>query len=347
MAPFFGASTIVWANTIGVVLVSLCGRVLGRRALRRPPPAQAGALHAGPDRGARRRADPVRRRPVPRRLGRRARRGVGGRVHRLAGRGVRAGGAAGDAARRRVAVRDPARRASAWRRAARSRAGCTRSRRSAAWSGTWSSALLLVPLLGTRRTFLVFGLACARGGAHRRAPPRRDRGARRRSSRCSPCRSARSRPPATARCWRRSTATYQYARVVEEPDGERRLELNEGQAVHSLYRPGSYLTGDYWDEFLVLPFVSRARAAAVGRDPRQRGRHDGARARPLLPGHDGRRGRDRLRADAARAQVVRPAQPAHARAPRGRAPVPAPHRTTATTRSWSTSTASRTSRSTW
>ena len=27
---------------------------------------------------------------------------------------------------------------------------------------------------------------------------------------------------------------YQYARVVQEPDGARRLELNEGQAVHSV-----------------------------------------------------------------------------------------------------------------
>ena len=46
-------------------------------------------------------------------------------------------------------------------------------------------------------------------------------------------------------------------------DRERRLELNEGQAVHSLYRPGSFLTGDYWDEFLVLPF------AVAGRPPRK------------------------------------------------------------------------------
>jgi spermidine synthase len=41
--------------------------------------------------------------------------------------------------------------------------------------------------------------------------------------------------------------------VVEREDGTRVLELNEGQAVHSLYRPGEYLTGDYWDGHLVLP----------------------------------------------------------------------------------------------
>ena len=32
---------------------------------------------------------------------------------------------------------------------------------------------------------------------------------------------------------------YQYARVVEYADGVRRLELNEGQAIHSTYRPGT------------------------------------------------------------------------------------------------------------
>jgi spermidine synthase len=49
----------------------------------------------------------------------------------------------------------------------------------------------------------------------------------------------------------------QYIRVVEEEDGDRALELNEGQATHSLYRPGSYLTGDVWDGYLVLPFAGR------------------------------------------------------------------------------------------
>jgi len=50
--------------------------------------------------------------------------------------------------------------------------------------------------------------------------------------------------------------------VVERPDGSRALELNEGQAVHSLYRPGSFLTGGYWDGHLVLPFAARARPPA-------------------------------------------------------------------------------------
>jgi spermidine synthase len=43
---------------------------------------------------------------------------------------------------------------------------------------------------------------------------------------------------------------------VQADDGERTLELNEGQAIHSEYRPGEWLTGDYWDEMLVLPFAT-------------------------------------------------------------------------------------------
>ncbi len=57
---------------------------------------------------------------------------------------------------------------------------------------------------------------------------------------------------------------YQYARVVERPDGTRRLELNEGQAIHSLWRPGTVLTGGYWDGFLVLPF-----ATGTGKPPQR------------------------------------------------------------------------------
>jgi spermidine synthase len=55
-----------------------------------------------------------------------------------------------------------------------------------------------------------------------------------------------------------STETpYQYARVLQFSSGERWLELNEGVAIHSIYRPWSYLTGGYWDDFLVLPLAGR------------------------------------------------------------------------------------------
>jgi spermidine synthase len=45
---------------------------------------------------------------------------------------------------------------------------------------------------------------------------------------------------------------YQFIRVLEE-GGVRKLELNEGVAVHSEWRRDSVLTGGYWDLFLMLP----------------------------------------------------------------------------------------------
>jgi spermidine synthase len=44
------------------------------------------------------------------------------------------------------------------------------------------------------------------------------------------------------------------------------MELNEGQAIHSILPADrSYLTGDYWDEPLVLPFAGRPAADPPGR----------------------------------------------------------------------------------
>lgn len=47
---------------------------------------------------------------------------------------------------------------------------------------------------------------------------------------------------------------YQYARVIQADDGTRVLELNEGQAIHSIYRPDDFLFGGYWDSMLVAGF---------------------------------------------------------------------------------------------
>ena len=121
--------------------------------------------------------------------------------------------------------------------------------------GTFSSALLLIPLLGTRRTFLTFALACAVVAVL---------GVPRRRGMLVPAALVilLAMPVGTikagsdGRVLEEVETQYQYARVVEQDDGDRLLELNEGQAVHSLYRPGSYLTRDYWDEFLVLPFAA-------------------------------------------------------------------------------------------
>jgi spermidine synthase len=256
MAPFFGASTIVWANTIGVVLVSLAvGYWVGGRFADRHPHKRglctvvllAGiAVAAIPFA-----ADPFLDVSVDALDEVSAGAFIGSlvAVTVLVAPPVMLLGMVSPYAIRLAVERVEESGTVAGRMYAISTIGSL--------AGVWTSALLFVPLVGTRRTFLVFGLACALVGVA---------GAARRAAVAVPIAIAAllALPVGTIKATgdgvvlQEVESEYQYARVVEEPDGERRLELNEGQAVHSLYRPGSYLTGDYWDEFLVLPFSARA-----------------------------------------------------------------------------------------
>jgi spermidine synthase len=123
--------------------------------------------------------------------------------------------------------------------------------------GTMISALALIPLLGTQRTFLVFALALALvaslgiGWRYAAVP------AALALTLTIPVGTIKAAE--TGRVLYETETVHQYARVVERPDGTRLLELNEGQGIHSLLRRGSYLTGDYWDGHLVLHAASRER----------------------------------------------------------------------------------------
>ena len=130
--------------------------------------------------------------------------------------------------------------------------------------GTLGSALLFIPLVGTRRTFLIFALAISIVAVAGLRPLRRWA--------LAPAAIAAliAVPVGTlkaeaenGRVIYETETPYQYARVVERPSGVRVLELNEGQAQHSRYEPGTVLTGDYWDGFLTMPF------AALDRPPRR------------------------------------------------------------------------------
>lgn len=121
--------------------------------------------------------------------------------------------------------------------------------------GTFLAALLFIPLIGTHRTFLAFALALALVAAP---------GLASRWCLLVPLVIAAMfalQPPAIGadvrggRVIYETETQYQYARVVQFRTGVRWLQLNEGVAIHSLYRPGSYLTGGYWDDFLALPFA--------------------------------------------------------------------------------------------
>ena len=115
--------------------------------------------------------------------------------------------------------------------------------------GTFLPALVLIPAIGTQRTFLVVAALLA----------------------VSSCFLLGARyaivalalgalvliPPGTVKgregLIHEETSFQQYIRVKEEPDGRRLLSLNEGIAVHSVWRPDSVLTGGVWDAFLAIP----------------------------------------------------------------------------------------------
>jgi spermidine synthase len=124
--------------------------------------------------------------------------------------------------------------------------------------GTFLSALVTIPLIGTQRTMLASAALLALGGAlllRRRwlvvagamavllaVPPGAIKGS-----------------PALIY---ETESRYQYVRVLERASGTRQLELNEGVAVHSVWRADDVLTGGVWDTFLAVP-------ALLDREPRR------------------------------------------------------------------------------
>jgi spermidine synthase len=257
LAPWFGASTIIWANTIATVLVALsAGYWVGGRLADRDPTV-AGLSRVVLGAAALLAVVPFIAGPFLRvsveALDRvQAGAFVGSLLAVLllvAAPVLLLGAVAPYAVRLSVRTVDEAGRV-AGRLYAISTIGSL--------VGVFLSALVLIPLAGTRRTFLAFALALALV-----AVP-----ALGRRFVLAPIALAAllAIPVGTVKAtgsgrviWEKET-DYQYARVVEENDGERILELNEGQAIHSEYRPGEWLTGDYWDEMLVLPFATGAGA---------------------------------------------------------------------------------------
>jgi spermidine synthase len=254
MAPFFGASTIVWANTIGVVLVALSiGYWLGGRFADRHPHRRglcllaliASAMVA---------LIPFIAQPFFEvsvdaldEISAGAFVGSLFAVLFLIGIPLVLLGACSPWAIR-LAVPDVEHAGeTAGRLYAISTAGSL--------LGTMLSALFLIPFIGTQRTFITFALviaivAAAGLGWRWFAVP-------------AAIAAVLAIPVGVVKGSDEGDVIYetdtehQYVRVVEEADGRRLLELNEGQAVHSILPgDGGYLTGDVWDGYLVLPFTA-------------------------------------------------------------------------------------------
>ncbi len=248
LAPYFGSSTIVWANLIGLVLASLAvGYWLGGRiADRRPEPRLLGAIVVAA--GVYVAVVTFLARPLLditiEGLDETSAGAVIGSFFAVlllfAPAVVLLGTVSPFAVR--LAIHDVA------------SAGATAGRFYALSTvgslvGTFVPALILIPLIGTQRTLLLTAAVLAASGSillGRRSlavavalgvllviPP-----------------GALKASPGLVH---EETSLYQYVQVVEKEDGRRQLFLNEGVAVHSLWYPDSVLTGGIWDTFLALP----------------------------------------------------------------------------------------------
>lgn len=293
LAPYFGDSTIIWANTIGVCLIALAlGHWLGGRFADRHPHIEglrvlvliaAGLLSVVPL--------------------------VSGPFLHLAIQAfdkIEAGAFVGSLVGMMVLIALPLvliGAATPWATKLAvtdlEHTGETVGRLGAIGTagsliGTFAASLLLIPFVGSQRTFIVFALLMALVAAYR-----------------LPWRAALvpaviaalllvppgiTKPAADGdRVLAEAETLYQYARVIEHPVvdevsgatvSERRLELNEGQAIHSIWREDTVLTGNYWDAFQVLPFAvgdptaagdgGRAAGGASGRRAATRGGGDPA-----------------------------------------------------------------------
>lgn len=256
LAPYFGASTIVWANTIGVVLVALSigywwgGRLADRRPQLEPMSRviMVAALITA--------AVPFVARPLL---------DIG--VEALDA--ISTGAFVGSMAATLVLVALPVLllgTVAPWAlRIGMERvenAGALAGRLYAmstlgSLTGTLAASLLLVPAIGTRRTFLFFALLLAGAalfGLTKRA-------------KWVPVPLAIAalmlvpiptiKPGDGETVLHETETEYQYARVLEDAAGTRTLELNEGQAIHSIYETTTPLpvVRNYWGGHVFWSFA--------------------------------------------------------------------------------------------
>jgi spermidine synthase len=247
LAPYYGSSTVVWANVIGLVLASLAlGYWLGGRvADRRPSPRLLGAVVMAAAVGIA--AIPFLAKPF-----------LDVSVQGLDD--VSAGAAIGSFFAVLALFAPPVTLLGMVAPFA-IRLGVTELATAGAVAGrfyalstlgsllgTFLSALVAIPLVGTQRTLLASAALIACGGAALL-------GARWLAVGLALGALTLVSPGAVkgrAGLLYEHESRYQYVQVVQSGE-ERRLYLDEGLVVHSVWRPDTVLTGGEWDMFLAVP----------------------------------------------------------------------------------------------
>jgi predicted membrane-bound spermidine synthase len=115
--------------------------------------------------------------------------------------------------------------------------------------GTFLSAIVAIPLLGTQRTMLLSAVLLVVAAALLLGPRWQLLTLAAASLLLIPVGTIK----ASSGLLFETESSYQYIQIVERSDGSRALKLNEGVAVHSVWHEDSVLTGGVWDTFLLVP----------------------------------------------------------------------------------------------
>jgi spermidine synthase len=158
-------------------------------------------------------------------------------------------------------------------------------------AGSFLPVIVLIPLFGTARTFLILALALLipsiLGLLLLRAMPLAAAAAALALA-LPPLLLATEagaiRPPDRGRLIEERESEYNYIQVLEE-DGRTLLALNEGHAVHSIYDPDELLTRGPWDYFMVAPLFVAGAGPTTTEDALLIGLAGGTVARQLTAGY--------------------------------------------------------------
>ena len=248
LAPYFGSSTIVWANLIGIVLAALAlGYWLGGRlADRRPEPRLLGGIVLAAALWVS--VTPFVARPLldatVSSLDDASAGAVIGSFFAVllifAPAVVLLGMVSPFAIRLAISSVETA-GAVAGRFYALSTAGSL--------LGTFLPALVVIPLVGTQRTLLGTAVVLALSSSLLLGPRVLVVAAALAALVAVPPGAVKAEPGLL----HEQESRYQFIQVVERDDGRPLLSLNEGIAVHSVWRQDTVLTGGVWDAFLALP----------------------------------------------------------------------------------------------
>ncbi|MEA2582238.1 MAG: hypothetical protein QOF33_323 [Thermomicrobiales bacterium] len=292
VAPYFGSSTFIWANLIGLTLtyLSIGYYVGGRVADRYPRPWLLYVVTAGAAFGAG--LIPFIARPIlDMSLSAFDRLAVGafygslvGVIFLLAIPITLLGFVTPFAIRLRLADID--------------RAGNTAGRIYAlstmgSIAGSFLPVIVLIPAIGTTKTFLTLSLALLSISVAGLIDTKSFRWAGLAGLLALSLvligvaeADARIKPPYRGELVEEAESEYNYIQVLK--DGDRYLlALNEGHAIHSIYDPTRLLTGGPWDYFMVAPLFNAQADGGSVKDALFIGLAGGTAARQLAAAYDG------------------------------------------------------------